>query len=188
MKWIMAVLFAAVVVTGVAAADTGPGDQGRRLVGPFCISNSTGVVRSVTKGQKCRAGEKAATGVAVPCKSVTVAKKAVNPCVNFRVIPGPSGAQGATGAAGSQGAQGAQGGQGGQGPAGPVGPAGAKGDKGEKGEPGGDGYRWICAIGKGIGVLKDGGTGEKPDCIHGTDFAFKVVTIGQVVTFEEDDK
>ena len=95
--------------------------------------------------------------------------------------PGQAGATGETGATGAKGDTGATGAKGDTGAAGA---AGLKGDTGPAGEDGanglGDGTRWICKIGKGKGSLKDGGTDTNPDCVPGTDFAFKVVTSGAV--------
>jgi hypothetical protein len=208
MKKFMTIVVAVVVSIGVISA-TASADKGRRLSGPFCINNNTGVVRSVAITQiNCPKGETYKTGVAVPCSSVTVRLKPTNPCVVQRGKQGPKGAKGETGKAGANGTPGSAGLAGPSGPTGlqgPAGPAGAKGevgargdtgatgaaglkgDKGEKGDAGtglGDGYRWICKIGQGQGSLKDGGTGTNPDCVPGTDFAFKVVTIGPPVEMD----
>lgn len=197
-RWILIVAaFATVAITATVSADTGPGDQGRRLAGPFCIDKSDGTVHSIPLNQACKPDQNRKLGVAVPCKSVTINKKPVNPCLPTKGPKGDTGATGAagakgeTGAAGSQGATGAQGAQGATGAVGATGAPGPKGDKGDKGDTGGDGYRWICKIGQGQGSLKDGGTAAEPDCVRGSDFAFKVVTLGAIVEFEngnEDDE
>ena len=83
-----------------------------------------------------------------------------------------------------------------RGPAGPVGPAGPKGDKGEVGEKGekgdrglpgegglGDRTRWLCVHAGDGGPTFDGGSGVAPDCKEGAKFAFKIVTLGNVVSF-----
>jgi hypothetical protein len=160
-KWyvLLAAIMAVVVVGSVSAATS---DQGRRLAGPFCIGKRflqpvqrgqqtispqarlsilrAGVVRSVSKNEKCRPWENRKDGVAV------------------------------------------------NGPAGP-------GKDGKDGDLG-DHTRWICVHGKPLdevktltnddsngGPLFDGGTGVTPDCKGGAKFAFKVVTQGDIVTF-----
>ena len=196
-KWyVFLAAVAAVVIVGSVSAATGPNDQGRRLAGPFCVNNSDGTVHSVAKGAKCKPGQSARAGWPVPCKTVTVNKVPTNPCLpvkGARGAGGAAGAAGATGAAGSQGATGAQGASGATGATGATGASGhsgeqgAQGPQGAKGDTGGDGYRWICKQGQGQGSLKDGGTGDEPDCNEGADFAFKVVTLGPVWDFDNED-
>jgi hypothetical protein len=136
-KWIIIVAaFAAIAIIGTVSADTGPGDQGRRLAGPFCINNNTGVVRAVAVTQKCKAGETRKVGVAVPCNSVTIKKVRANPCVVQRGVPGQNGAAGAKGETGATGSPGATGAQGAQGATGAAGAAGAQGPKGADGKDG----------------------------------------------------
>jgi hypothetical protein len=126
---------------------------------------------------------------------------------------GATGAPGATGATGASGGQGPKGETGSSGAQGATGPKGATGDRGPKGYDGKDGKdgingrdglgdhtRWICVHGKPLdnhsiktltndedangGPLFDGGTGSEPDCKGGAKFAFKVVTQGNIVTFD----
>jgi hypothetical protein len=93
--------FFAVAAIALAAG----GDSGRRLAGPFCISKSTGVVRSVAVSKVCKLGEVRKVGLVG--------------------LGGPAGPKGATGATGI-GATGATGpaGPSGTGPSGPAGPSG----------------------------------------------------------------
>jgi hypothetical protein len=148
-----------------------------------------GVVRSIALKQKCRPWENRRVGLALP---------------KVPGVPGPAGPagdRGPSGAVGPQGPAGPPGTAGGPaGPAGPTGPpgpagsagpaglAGAPGAKGDKGDPGlpgspglGDRVRWLCVQTENGGPTFDGGTGVAPDCKEGAKFAFRIVTVGDVV-------
>jgi len=180
------IALAMLVAVGVAGAD-----KGRRIAGPICVNLNTGVMRAVAEKpfQKCRPGEIRRYGLVVKSTNkTTIIKGTAGPKGDKgdTGATGPTGAKGDTGANGASGATGntgATGATGAKGDTGATGATGAKGDKGDSGTGLGDGYRWICKIGGGLGSLKDGGTGTDPDCNPGTDFAFKVVTLGAVVEF-----
>ena len=172
------IALAMLVAVGVAGAD-----KGRRIAGPICVNLNTGVMRAVAEKpfQKCRPGEIRRYGLVVKSTNKTIIIKGVKGDTG---PAGPSGTsvKGDTGSTGPTGSTGATGPSGAS-VKGDKGDTGPKGDKGDSGTGLGDGYRWICKIGGGLGSLKDGGTGTDPDCNPGTDFAFKVVTLGAVVEF-----
>ena len=113
-------LAAASVVGALALVSLASGDQGRRLAGPFCINNNSGVVRAIAASQKCKAGETRKYGVAVTGLLALLVPK------------GAPGAKGAQGAAGPR-SCGCRGSAGAAGPAGAQGPAGATGATGPAG-------------------------------------------------------
>lgn len=131
-----AVLASVLTITTTVTAAAGPGDQGRRLAGPFCVGKPTlspfwvngkkvsraGVVRSVSVGQECQETELRKFGVAVPCPTLTKADPST--CLPSKGVPGSPGAKGDAGATGPKG------------DAGVAGAAGAKGDTGATGAPG----------------------------------------------------
>ena len=137
----VSVAVAAVGTAGATTENTGPGDQGRALRGPFCIDNSDGTVHAVALGQKCMAGQTAKTGVAVPCRSVTLLKNQtwrrtdIFPCLRGRGLRGKQDPAGKDGKPGKD-AVGTTGAQGPAGPTGGPGPQGGPGPKGDKGDPG----------------------------------------------------
>ena len=192
------------IVVGISAAASN--DQGRRLAGPFCVGKANlsnlegsrasglrrgkttqrfgilraGVVRSVSVKQPCRPWEIRKFGLALP---------------KVPGVPGPQGERGPAGPAGPAGGGGGSVGPQGPpgpagpagGPAGPPGPKGDKGDKGDRGEAGsglGDRVRWLCVHAGDGGPTFDGGTGVTPDCKEGAKFAFRIVTLGDVVEFD----
>ena len=171
------------VAVGVAGAD-----KGRRIAGPICVNLNTGVMRAVAEKpfQKCKPGEIRRYGLVVKStnKNKTVIIKGTKGAKGDTGPAGATGANGASGATGNTGATGSTGATGAKGDTGGTGATGAKGDKGDSGTGLGDGYRWICKIGQGQGSLKDGGTATEPDCVPGTDFAFKVVTIGAIWSYD----
>ena len=66
-------MLVALVLAGLASGElrrttaTGAtGDHDRRLAGPFCINDSSGLVRVVAASQKCQAGETRRYGVEIP--------------------------------------------------------------------------------------------------------------------------
>jgi hypothetical protein len=134
----VAVLALVTVGTVVAVASAAPGKNVgvRRLTGPFCISKSTGVVRSVAATRACRKGEVRRYGVAVN------GTPGLNGLAGSAGPQGPqgqkgdTGSQGANGAAGPQGETGAAGADGAQGAAGPTGSRGLQGPKGDTGATG----------------------------------------------------
>jgi hypothetical protein len=193
------------IVAGTTGATTN--DQGRRLAGPFCVGKAdlnnlegkktgvgigkttrkfgilrAGVVRSVAVKQPCRPWEVRKFGLALP-KVPGVPGPA-----GERGPAGPSGPAGPAGPSGPAGPAGPAGSGGGSvGPAGPPGPPGPAGPIGPKGADGvglGDRTRWICVHAGAGGPTFDGGDGLTPDCKgEGAKFAFRVVTLGDVVTF-----
>lgn len=97
-KFLLGCIIGLFAVSGVAFASTmTTKDHNRRLAGPFCVSNSTGVVRSIAVTRKCRPGEIRKVGLAITDKDVDVDPKPV---------PGQTGATGASGVPGPQGPQG----------------------------------------------------------------------------------
>ena len=178
------IALAMLVAVGVAGAD-----KGRRIAGPICVNLNTGVMRAVAEKpfQKCKSGEIRRYGLVVKSTNKTIIIKGVKGdtgATGPAGAKGDTGAQGAGGATGNTGATGSTGASGAKGDTGATGATGAKGDKGDSGTGLGDGYRWICKIGQGQGSLKDGGTATEPDCVPGTDFAFKVVTIGAIWSYD----
>jgi hypothetical protein len=128
----VAVLALVTVGTVVAVASAAPAKNVglRRLTGPFCISKSTGVVRSVAATHVCRKGEVRKYGVAVNSTAGLSGPAG---------LQGPQGLKGETGASGGDGSRGVAGPAGSQGPQGPkgeTGVAGADGSQGPKGETG----------------------------------------------------
>ena len=208
MKAVLALMsvLTVLIVVGISAAASN--DQGRRLAGPFCVGKANlsnlegsratglrqgkttqrfgilraGVVRSVAVKQPCRPWEIRKFGLALPKGAATPGPQ------GDRGPAGPPGLQGPVGPAGPAG--GGAGSVGPQGPAGPAGAVGAKGEKGDKGDRGeagsglGDRVRWLCVHAGDGGPTFDGGTGVTPDCKGGAKFAFRVVTLGDVVEFD----
>jgi Collagen triple helix repeat (20 copies) len=159
-----------------AGAAPAPGPAG--ATGPAGAKGDTGAV-----GAKGATGEQGAPG-----KDGKDGTNGVDGAVGPKGDTGATGETGAQGIQGEKGDTGAQGAPGAKGDTGATGATGATGPKGDKGDAGlGDGYRWICKIGQGQGSLKDGGTAATPDCVRGSDFAFKVVTVGAIVSFDHDD-
>jgi Collagen triple helix repeat (20 copies) len=131
---IVGVIAALGIVAGIASAAPGHNTIGqRRLTGPFCINEHTGVVRSVAATRACRAGEVRKYGVPV---SGGIGINGTNGQLGPQGPAGPAGAKGETGAQGVAGGPGARGDTGAQGEAGPAGPTGAKGDNGPTGATG----------------------------------------------------
>ena len=193
MKKTLALVSLTVLVTLAVVAVPASADKGRRLAGPFCINNNTGVVRAIAVKQSCVKGETRKLGVAIPCPTLTYAKG--HTCIAEKGKTGAPGKDGKNGAPGSAGVAGPGGATGLQGPVGPTGAAGAKGetgakgDKGDKGDSGvgvGDGYRWLCEDGGQGNGLADGGTGVEPECNGGTKLAFKVVTVGVPIEYHDN--
>lgn len=176
----------AFVLIGVSGALGYGSDQGRRLAGPFCVGKPNLLPLTVVDGKKVsRAGVVRSVAATEACESTEIRKFGVaipqTPGSSTTIIgtAGPAGAQGAQGAQGVPGVQGDKG-DSVQGEKGEKGDTGATGATGPAGSLEGTGLRWICKEGQGQGSLKDGGTGEQPDCNEGADFAFQVVTKGFV--------
>lgn len=136
---IVASIVAVLTVTTVVTAATGPGDQGRRLAGPFCVGkfnlapvwvsgkriSRAGVVRSISVSEKCQDTEIRKFGVAIPCPTLTSADPSTclpssNPVAGAPGANGSNGTNGSDGASGKDGKDGAKGEQGIPGVAGSV--------------------------------------------------------------------
>lgn len=156
---VVASVVAMLTITTTVTAAAGPGDQGRRLAGPFCVGKPTltpfwvngkkisraGVVRSVSVTSVCQETEIRKTGVAVPCPTLTKADPSTCLPNGTQGVPGATGATGAAGPkgdvgpAGSAGVSGVNGAPGAKGDTGAAGVAGAKGDAGATGATGATG-------------------------------------------------
>lgn len=173
---VIAVIFAALVVCGVALAGSSkqevrPGIiaiAGRGVVGPVCADRGNGIMHFIRLPQKCHAGQ---TRLYWRLKL-----RSLRGPRGFRGPIGPAGPAGATGAQGPVGPQGAPGTPGGppgpQGPIGPAGPKGATGATGAQGSPGAQG-----PIGP-VGPKGETGAQGPPGSITGTDILLVCVSNG----------
>jgi len=127
MKWLWALIFSAVILSGCEGP---PGDTG--MPGATGAQGGQGI--SGTTGATGLTGPTGATGPTGPTGPQGI--QGIQGPVGATGLTGPTGATGPTGPTGPQGPQGIQGIQGIQGPVGATGPTGPTGPQGPQGDPG----------------------------------------------------
>jgi len=154
-KIILGLVLGFAIVAGGAIAGSAPTKvrQNGMSFGPYCISASTGLMRSVATAKKCHMGEvrvlhSQGSGIG-GAGAVGVIGAAGH--AGAKGDTGATGAPGAKGETGATGAAGAKGDTGATGAAGAKGDTGATGERGDTGPQGAPGVKAVVAVTSGEG-------------------------------------